>query len=57
MVDFLYMKILIVATAKWIKLAEPIKYLHWGSDYERAEVGVLSRHITIQGDADSDNTK
>ena len=30
-----------------------MKYLHWGRDFEKAEVGVLSRNIVIQGDAQS----
>ena len=36
-----------------ITVNEPIKYLHWGKDYERAEVGLLTRHIVVQGDIDS----
>ena len=36
-----------------VTVAEPIKYLHWGSGYERAELGLLSRHIVVQGDNSS----
>eukprot|EP01113_Clastostelium_recurvatum_P030030 TRINITY_DN363_c0_g1_i2.p1 TRINITY_DN363_c0_g1~~TRINITY_DN363_c0_g1_i2.p1 ORF type:complete len:1303 (-),score=241.66 TRINITY_DN363_c0_g1_i2:112-3498(-) len=39
-----------------ITLDRGVKYLHWGKDYERAEVGLLSRKIVIQGDPSSDAT-
>lgn len=39
-----------------ITLVEPLQYLHWGRDYERAEVGLLTRHIVIQGDESSLNS-
>jgi hypothetical protein len=34
---------------------EQIKYLHWGTGWERAEVGLLTRHIVVQGDEGSVN--
>ena len=27
--------------------------MHWGADYEKAEVGLLSRHIVLNGGAES----
>ena len=36
-----------------VTVAEPVKYLHWGSGYEKAEVGLLTRNIVIQGDDSS----
>eukprot|EP01125_Pyxidicula_operculata_P001595 TRINITY_DN11443_c0_g1_i1.p1 TRINITY_DN11443_c0_g1~~TRINITY_DN11443_c0_g1_i1.p1 ORF type:complete len:1291 (-),score=304.46 TRINITY_DN11443_c0_g1_i1:59-3931(-) len=36
-----------------ITLDEPLNYTHWGAGYERAEVGLLTRHIVIQGDPSS----
>ncbi len=48
-----------------IQLKTPLQYTHWGinqtfSGYtldERAEVGLLSKNIMIQGDPNSENTK
>ena len=39
-----------------VYLKEAVKYIHWGGVYERAEVGLLSRPILIQGDDSSDKS-
>jgi hypothetical protein len=44
-------------SGKVITVKEPLKFLHWGTGLERAEVGLLTRQIVIQGDEDSLTTK
>jgi len=39
---------------KTITLVSPLTYMHWGADYERAEVGLLNRKIIVRGDNTSD---
>lgn len=39
---------------KTIGFTPALASMHWGAGYERAEVGVLDRTITIQGDEQSD---
>ncbi|KAL6059281.1 hyaluronoglucosaminidase [Balamuthia mandrillaris] len=34
-----------------------LQFMHWGQDYQRAEVGLLSRRIVITGDASSDDSE
>jgi hypothetical protein len=46
----------LITTGKTITLKEPLKFLHWGRDYERAEVGLLTRQIVVQGDEGSVNS-
>eukprot|EP01119_Soliformovum_irregulare_P016278 TRINITY_DN468_c0_g1_i2.p1 TRINITY_DN468_c0_g1~~TRINITY_DN468_c0_g1_i2.p1 ORF type:complete len:1287 (-),score=353.68 TRINITY_DN468_c0_g1_i2:91-3951(-) len=36
-----------------ITLETALNFTHWGADYERAEVGLLNRRITFQGDNSS----
>ncbi len=36
-----------------VTISPPLTYMHWGQDFERAEVGLLTRNIVIQGDNDS----
>ena len=48
-----------------VRLEEPLRYLHWGTDQvygdsvvsERAEVGLLSSNVLIQADASADESK
>eukprot|EP01119_Soliformovum_irregulare_P016308 TRINITY_DN469_c2_g2_i1.p1 TRINITY_DN469_c2_g2~~TRINITY_DN469_c2_g2_i1.p1 ORF type:complete len:1290 (+),score=305.32 TRINITY_DN469_c2_g2_i1:17-3886(+) len=39
-----------------ITLDSPLTYMHWGSGFEKAEVGVLTRNIVIQGSPADDAT-
>jgi len=44
----------ISADKKTIQLKSPLAWMHWGTGYERAEVGLLTRRIIVQGDDHSD---
>jgi hypothetical protein len=36
-----------------IVLKDPLKYVHWGEGYERAEVALLTRNVVFKGDDDT----
>ena len=36
-----------------ITVDSPLSYMHWGAGYEKAEVGLLTRNIVVQGTNDS----
>jgi len=38
-----------------VTLSTPLSFTHWGQGYQRAEVGLLTKRIVIQGDNASDS--
>ncbi|PRP76128.1 hypothetical protein PROFUN_15418, partial [Planoprotostelium fungivorum] len=45
----------ISADRKTLTLKTPLSWMHWGINYERAEVGLLTRNIVVKGDNTSES--
>ncbi|PRP88454.1 hypothetical protein PROFUN_03171 [Planoprotostelium fungivorum] len=45
----------ISADRKTLTLKTPLSWMHWGINYERAEVGLLTRNIVVRGDNGSES--
>ncbi|PRP73194.1 hypothetical protein PROFUN_03508 [Planoprotostelium fungivorum] len=45
----------ISADKKTLTLKTPLSWMHWGINYERAEVGLLTRNIVVRGDNTSES--
>ncbi|PRP73209.1 hypothetical protein PROFUN_03523 [Planoprotostelium fungivorum] len=45
----------ISADKKTLTLKTPLSWMHWGANYERAEVGLLNRNIVVRGDNTSES--
>eukprot|EP01114_Cavostelium_apophysatum_P004867 TRINITY_DN152_c0_g1_i1.p1 TRINITY_DN152_c0_g1~~TRINITY_DN152_c0_g1_i1.p1 ORF type:complete len:1284 (-),score=344.97 TRINITY_DN152_c0_g1_i1:38-3889(-) len=51
------MRTIVNITGKRIYLDQPLKYMHWGEGIERAEVGLLTRQIVLQGEEASNSSR